>query len=62
MEAPILMDSGRCDLCDGCNAVCPTNAIHVDEEVWRLIVPLCISCDRCVVFCPTEALTVYKEA
>lgn len=61
LAAPVAVDEQACDLCDGCNAVCPTNAIVVDEVAWTLSIPDCVLCGFCVVFCPTSALTMTVE-
>ncbi len=58
----VQVDTTRCDLCDGCNAVCPTNAIDVDETEWRLIAEDCVLCGFCVTFCPVEALAMQPRA
>ncbi|MDP5279853.1 4Fe-4S binding protein [Sphingomonas sp. DG1-23] len=56
--APVRVDVSLCDLCDGCNAICPTSAIRVRADSWSLIEDACISCGFCVTFCPVEALAM----
>jgi|GraSoiStandDraft_59_1057299.scaffolds.fasta_scaffold913998_1 ferredoxin len=62
MPDKVIVDRGACDLCDACNAVCPTNAILVDEYRWRLDDGACIECVKCVAVCPVEALRMGRHA
>lgn len=52
----VSVDLNRCDYCDACNGVCPTNAIIVNEKKWSLNEPACIGCRKCVNSCPVDAL------
>ena len=56
MAAKVIVDAAVCDLCDACDAVCPTNAIWVDERRWVLAGGASIECVKCVAACPVSAL------
>ena len=54
------VSKSKCDLCDCCNAVCPTDAIDIVQEKWHLIADRCIGCEMCVPLCPNDALYMTK--
>jgi len=58
----VALDAERCTLCGVCAAVCPTEALRLDETagetVLRLRADACIGCARCVTACPERALGV----
>lgn len=50
----------KCTLCMGCVAVCPTAALHNDENkpTLNFIEQDCVQCGLCVGACPESALTL----
>lgn len=56
LELPTLNES-KCNSCQECVAVCPTQCLAMSSHYPWLPRPLdCISCTLCVLLCPTEAL------
>jgi NAD-dependent dihydropyrimidine dehydrogenase PreA subunit len=41
------IDTERCSLCDACRKVCPTNAIHIDQQEGLFFVVDSTSCNGC---------------
>ena len=50
------LDAAACDRSGSCAAVCPTGAIKLEPDGWRLDAGSCLLCDACVAACPTGAL------
>ena len=55
------VDLKKCVRCGKCEQVCPTGAIRVDEEIFRVDPSLCNGCGRCVEGCPQTALFLRKN-
>ena len=51
-----VLDPVVCDENGACASACPTGAIALAQDGWRLDAGACIFCDACVVACPTGAL------
>ncbi len=51
----------RCDFCGACVAVCPADAIQLDEAHWRLLAERCTGCEFCATVCPMNALEMKHE-
>ena len=51
-----VLDPALCDATGACAGACPTGAIEVDADGWRLDAGACVMCDACVAACPTGAL------
>ena len=52
-----VVNEKECIGCTSCVAVCPTEAITMNEkEIAVIDASLCIGCGSCVGVCPTEAL------
>ena len=47
-----------CIGCEQCVAVCPTDAITMQEGVAVIAVEKCIGCGECVPICPTDAVSM----
>jgi ferredoxin len=48
--------AGTCDACGTCIAVCPVDAILLDESII-INHGVCIMCGRCLEICPVGALS-----
>lgn len=55
------VDLERCVRCGKCEHVCPTGAIMVDEDIFRVDSSLCNGCGRCVDGCREAALSLRKS-
>jgi ferredoxin len=42
----------KCDFCGTCVAVCPADAIELEEKVIRVLDDRCTRCCACVHVCP----------
>ena len=52
------VDLERCVRCGKCEKVCPTGAIMVDEDIFRVDSSRCNECRQCVDRCPADALFI----
>jgi ferredoxin len=52
------VDLERCVRCGKCEKVCPTGAIMVDEDIFRVDSSLCNRCGRCIDGCREAALSL----
>lgn len=56
------VDTSRCvDGCRSCAEACPTDAIEVDDQRFRLDLGKCLFCTDCVEACPTGAMQHRQE-
>lgn len=55
----ISIDENLCVECGLCTGVCPTQALTLDSQTFRLKFARnrCIVCEQCVPSCPVEAIT-----
>ena len=53
----------RCTSCTACVPVCPTSALDVDRENWKVSYDAekCVVCLSCVDACPYKAMEIYLE-
>ena len=51
-----VIDPNLCTGCGACVAVCPADAIALDEECARIDGDLCTGCGTCVDECPVGAI------
>ena len=51
----------KCNACESCVDVCPTEAIEIKEEVAVIDESLCEECGVCVDECPEEAIELPEE-
>lgn len=52
----VVVDPGRCDLCETCIDRCPMDAFSISDNRIERDDHLCIGCGLCVSTCPSEAL------
>ncbi|MGG6238048.1 NIL domain-containing protein [Nodosilinea sp. AN01ver1] len=55
----IVVDEDLCVHCGLCTGVCPTKALTLDSETYRLTFSRsrCIVCEQCVPTCPVQAIS-----
>ncbi len=55
----IVVDEDLCVHCGLCTGVCPTRALTLDGETYRLTFSRsrCIVCEQCVPTCPVQAIS-----
>ncbi len=50
------VNRGLCDICGTCVAVCPVDAISVEEFSVYIDREICTNCSNCKNVCPIEAI------
>ncbi len=57
----IEVDEDKCNACNSCIKICPTEAIKLDKD-WKAEIDknLCIGCGACVNVCPEEAIVLER--
>lgn len=55
----ILIDEAICVDCGLCTGICPTQALTLDPESFRLnfVRSRCIVCEQCIPTCPVQAIS-----
>jgi ferredoxin len=55
----ILIDENTCVHCGLCTGVCPTEALTLDSQTFRLNFTRsrCIVCEQCIPTCPVQAIS-----
>lgn len=55
----ILIDEDSCVHCGLCTGVCPTEALSLDPQTFRLNFTRsrCIVCEQCIPTCPVQAIS-----
>lgn len=55
----ILIDEDLCVHCGLCTGVCPTGALRLDPESFKLVFnrAQCIVCEQCIPTCPVQAIS-----
>lgn len=58
--AEIVIDQDSCVDCGLCTGVCPTEALTLDPQTYRLSFTRsrCIVCEQCIPTCPVEAISI----
>ncbi len=54
----VAVDEQLCHHCGGCVAVCPPDAIFLENSYLAINQETCTSCERCVKMCPVHALSM----
>jgi ferredoxin len=62
-DSQIIWDDKLCVHCGACTAVCPVNALSLDQETWLLSFSpeKCLACGHCIPACPLRAITNQKR-
>ncbi|MDR2753090.1 MAG: 4Fe-4S binding protein [Oscillospiraceae bacterium] len=47
--------NSECISCGACEAECPVEAIHADDELYVIDEETCIECGACAAVCPVSA-------
>ncbi len=55
----IVIDEDSCVHCGLCTGVCPTEALTLDKETYKLtfVRSRCIVCEQCIPTCPVQAIS-----
>ncbi|GAB4206507.1 MAG: NIL domain-containing protein [Coleofasciculaceae cyanobacterium] len=55
----ILIDEEQCVNCGLCTGICPTQALTLDPETFKLnfLRSRCIVCEQCIPTCPVQAIS-----
>ncbi|MEL7083935.1 MAG: NIL domain-containing protein [Cyanobacteria bacterium P01_A01_bin.3] len=58
-SSEIQIDRDACVDCGLCTGVCPTEALRLDAETFRLeyLRNQCVMCEQCIPTCPVDALS-----
>ena len=51
----------NCIKCGTCIKVCPTNAIKIESNIFKIDLKKCIFCGNCSFYCPVKAIKMSKE-
>lgn len=60
LSKSVRQNTDKCIHCGSCTAVCPTGALHLDRQSWKVLFDpeLCNGCELCVLSCPVRAMEV----
>ena len=55
------IDNKKCDRCDECLDVCPTEVFDKENDETIVANPAdCLGCESCIAVCPQEAITLQE--
>jgi L-aspartate semialdehyde sulfurtransferase ferredoxin len=56
----VKQDKDKCLSCSACVALCPTGALHVEEDGFEVVLDhdKCVICEVCVTACPYRAIDI----
>ena len=57
---PAVVDKEKCEGCEDCVPVCPTEAITMQDAKAVIDPELCEDCEACIDVCPTEAISMQE--
>lgn len=52
---------GNCIKCMTCTKVCPTGAIKIEDNNFKIDLNKCIFCGNCAYYCPVKAIKMSSE-
>ena len=55
-----MVDEKKCISCGACTAICPVNAIKIQNGKAKIDPKKCIKCGSCAQFCPVNAIKIEK--
>ena len=55
-----MVDEKKCICCGACTAICPVNAIKIQNGKAKIDPKKCIKCGSCAQFCPVNAIKIEK--
>ena len=55
------VDEDRCVYCSMCANECPSDALTVEIDSWKIDEDECIGCAACVDVCPADALRMAEK-
>lgn len=60
LEKDVARDEDACTHCGACVTICPTGALHRDEDTDEIVFDAskCTACELCVPACPPRAMSV----
>jgi len=58
---PPIVDLEKCDGCESCVDICPTESITIVEGKAHIDPEDCIDCEACIDACPNEAIAMVEE-
>lgn len=60
----VMKNEERCIHCGACTAVCPTGALSVDRETFKVVYDpnKCTACAFCVAACITKAMEIHIQS
>lgn len=53
--------NSNCIKCGTCIKVCPTKAIKIENNIFKIDLKKCIFCGNCSFYCPKTAINMSKE-
>lgn len=61
LSQDIVLNENKCTHCGACVVICPTNALVLDKETYKLkfYEDKCIACLLCIPACPVRAMEVH---
>ena len=60
-DTQFIVDETRCFGCAACIALCPVDALILDELLVIVDEPKCTHCELCIPSCPVFALSLEKD-
>ena len=56
-----IVDDDRCYGCAACIALCPVDALNLEELLAIVDEPTCTHCELCIPACPVHALAIVPQ-